>query len=318
MTMPQGTVPLELSTPIHLTATTSLASNTTGGVNTVALKNPMGGAMEVHEIKFQVTGPLSQTNANVFGGIIAAKLDIGSHPLTNGYVPIWSLGRSLGLGAENLIRNVNNAISEFSWRLARPLYVPADAVITPTFQHRGLITNSLSVRVSYVGRSFNRRGPLPQKVYIPYASAYVSKNFSIDSADTDESTELELINPFDSPLFIQRFTGRCQFYWNDGSANNYATDSQMGSIVSGGQLMTVRMVDSNGRPIIRNFTVFYTAFPQPTRSWELDGKAVMDPQSYYRVFTRKSAPTAALNIPATTQIFVGCVGWREIGTGEMK
>lgn len=304
------TAPARASTPLHLTATTTLGSNTTGGVNTVALKNPLGGAMEIREIKFAITGPpLYNGSSNVgYGGIIGAKLDVGAHPLTNGYVPVGNFGRPIGLFSEQILSNINNSISEFSWKLPRPLYVPAGAVITPTFQHRGLVTDSLSVRVSYSGRSVS--GPMPKKIFIPYASCFVSKNFPSDTAGSDQSTELDLINPFDDVLYIHRFVGRC-YFTNQG----FVTEVGVGNDTAGREMFTVRMSDSNGRPIIRTFTVFRVAFPTPTRTWDLDGQAVMDPQSYYRVFVKKAAPIVG-NFdtgPATTQVMMSCVGWREIG-----
>src|SRR3972149_2029811 len=81
------------TSPIHLTATTTLASNSSGGVNAIALKNPIGRPMEIHEIKFQLTMEEPSTRLAFKGIIVGCKLDLGKIPITNGFIPIAIFGK---------------------------------------------------------------------------------------------------------------------------------------------------------------------------------------------------------------------------------
>lgn len=312
----------EPTLPVHLTAAATLASNTTGGVNTVALKNPLGVAMEIHQIKWMISGASGSNNQdNIFGGIIACKLDLGTNPVTNGFVPTWLFGRPEDLSSETRVGVTGQATSFFSWRLPRPLYIPAGAVLTPTFQHRGLLSTPLTTRISYVGKSLINKRLQPRKLYIPYVASYISPNFdftpSTSVAASSESTETDLVNPHKEPLFLQRFTGRLQTYINsiNGLVNMTETAAQFADTRT-----TMRMVDSNGRPVVQSFTQFRQAFAGATRSWDLDNGAVMDPNSYYKAFL-KTNPVgltwfSSANITAVLQqAHIGLVGWREIGEG---
>lgn len=313
-----------LSDPIHLSATATVASNSSAGVNAAALKNPSGGPMEIHQIKWELQIPsasVSFTGA-VAGGVIACKLEMGGHALTNGYVPVWNFVRPNSILNEILINTGATAagqVSVFTWTLPRPLYVPDGVVVTPTLQHRGLYTSSINVRVSFGARTFRSKSGPPKKIYLPYVSSYVSKNFDANADDTDQSTELDLVNPFDQPLRLQRLTGRAQFLNSNknGSGTIYVDEGYNGSSSGaspGEEMLKLRIFDSNGRPIVRNPTILRSIFPTSTRSWEFDNGAVMDPQSYYRILVNKSAPLAGTSSdPVFCQAFVGAVGWREIG-----
>lgn len=310
------------SDPIHLTATATVPSNSTTGVNAAALKNPMGGAMEIHQIKWELQIPSASVTftGSVTGGVIGCKLEMGGHPLTNGFIPVWSFVKPNSILDEILMNTGATAagqVSVFTWNLARPLYVPPGVTVTPAFQHRGLFQAAVNVRISYGGRSFRAKTAAPKKVNVPYASVYISKNFDANAADTDQSTELDIINPFDTPLKLQRLTGRCQFQDSNRGGNLYIDEGYNGATsgpTPGEEMLSVRIFDSNGRPIVRNATIFRSVFSTITRSWEMDNGAVMDPESYYRVLLTKAAPLAgASSDPVFCQAFVGAVGWREIG-----
>ena len=307
---------MRLTSPLHLTADTVIESNASGGVNAIALKNPIGGPMQVHQIKFQLTATLlsGQDSGALgsLGGVIGASISIGNHPLTNGFVPVWLFGRPNNVvnGGEDFVdvqTGEERSISEYVWNLPRPMYVPDGATITPSFQHRGLIKNQVAVRMSVSAKSYGLDAPDPEKIFIPYVSSYVSKNFIANDEDTDQSLETDLVNTFPKPLFLQRFTGRTQLF---NSATGAVTDLDPTSSLN---ILSVRMADSNGRAIVPTYTVFGNVFSYATRSWDLDGRAQMDPNAYYRVFLRKTtSPESSYNAADTVQAFVGCVGWREV------
>lgn len=325
--------------PLFLNAKTTVAPNSTGGVNSIALRNPMHRPMEILAISFEMemTGfqgagalPLpDEPPLNVLGGLIACKLDLGQWPITNGFVPTWSFGRSEQAFDEATQSSaviidptsptgVREATTQsYIWRLPRPLYVPNDSVLVPNFQHRGLFAKPVDVNVGYVCRSLPK-GYEPKKIILPYAAAFVSKNFdvntiagSVSGFDTDESTETDLTNSFDEELCLQRFSGRALMYNNGAPSLSDETGQPLSAWASAG--LTVRMVDSHGRPIIPNFTPFRTAFAGMTRSWEMDAGQMLDPRSYYNAILRVNS----LGVPPadqfyTLQAMIGMVGWREM------
>jgi hypothetical protein len=318
---PPGTARPE-TLPIHLTAVTTLASFSTGGVNAIALKNPFGAPMEILEVKFAIEGAAAAQTNPLFGGCIACKMDLGQIPLTNGFVPVWGFGRAESLFLENVVDPTFGAgIGEYCWRLPVPLYVPANAVITPTFQHRGLVPDELLVRISFSARSLPAGSKPPSNIAIPYAASYTSKSFKWEEAATDSSKETELVNPFAEQLFLQRFTGRCAVSATEAiNQVLYTTEASvfLAQPEAGSQMMNVRMVDSFGTPIVRDFETFRQVFSGVTRAWELDNKTTMAPRSYYQVFLRKDVPLTsrgAVVTPLVMQTDITMTGWRYVVGG---
>jgi hypothetical protein len=272
--------------------------------------------MEIHEIKWVVGGLASDVEVfggSIFGGIIACKLDLGTTKITNGFVPIWNFGRADDLSKElHVSTNLGvpyEVASFFHWRLPRPLYVPEGGILTPTFQHRGLLSQSLSVQISYSARSLDVKSQ-PKKLYVPYVASYTSRVLDFTAGqpvETDESTETDLVNPWSEPLFLQRFTGRFYTKQDFSGVINVAEDV-FPTLSNDGT--RIRIVDSGGRPIVQNPTPFRQVFSAPTRSWEMEGH-VMDPHSHYRVFVRKTQPSFPVFGTVQGQAHVGVVGFRE-------
>ncbi len=292
------------ASPVHLSASVILPSGSNGTVPPAALKNPMGQDMEILEIKFEVSGVIgAATDYGYYGATIACELVMGTHKITNGSIPVFCFGRAENLSAETK-QDITQTIlfSSYTWRLPRPLYVPAGAVVTPNFTHTGLVSNSLNVRVGYSARTVFAK---PKMVYIPWVAKYSSKVFNpIESADVDSSTELDLVNPNPETFHLQRFVGR--------TVVNTATAKVEGPTALSSQYLLLRMTDSYGRPIIRSFTPFYSAFTPLTRSWEMDNGAELDPESYYLVNMRKDVMDFSADHEVdTAQAFISMVGWRE-------
>lgn len=299
--------------PIHLSAAVQLQTGTSGGVPAQALQNPMGQDMEILEVKFEVSGLLGEADSNgtVMGGSIGCEMDLGDYKITNNSVPLWCFGRAENLPAEVKFDTSFGPLSysAFSWRLPRPLFVPAGAVLLPKFNHFGYLAETLTVRVGYSARSVFKS---PRSVCLPWVAAYKSKVFNpISSADKDQSQEQDLVNKTNRPLHLQRFTGRLQF---TGPGAGLTSELQPASF--GAKYLTMRMMDSYGRPIVRTYTPFRSVFGALTRSWELEGLgAQLDPGGFYRVFLKKAAMTMVAGgtdyNAGYAQAFVSMVGWRE-------
>lgn len=295
--------------PIHLTADTVIQPNSTGGVNSVALKNPDGRAMELLEVRFNVySESLVSVNAGVFGlGITGAtmgcKLDLGGNELTNGYVPVWNFGPGRYDWAEPNRAQYKWTSLTFIWKLARPLYIPAGQIVVPSFYHFGLVNAPLNVRINYACRQFKPGAPKPKSVILPYVAAYKSKSFDLGSVqDTDQSAETDLFNKFAQPLNIEHFTGRFNLF-------NSTTNENLYTGVGCADLGNVRMTNSNGAPIIYRNAIFNDVFTPQTRAIEVKHK--LDPGAFYTVFITKTTGSGG-GAGYLGQYFVGMTGWREI------
>lgn len=292
------------ASPVHLSSSLVLVSGGNGSVSPAALKNPMGQDMEVLEIKFELSGDAMAGQQAVFGGTIMCELVMGNHKITNGSIPVWNFGRAENLEGESKGAGANS-FQSYSWRLPRPLYVPAGAVVAPKFTHTGFTTQPINVRVGYSARTTFVK---PKRIYLPWVAKYISKAFNpLQNADVDNSTELDLVNPHAEPLHLQRFVGRTLKIRSDGVANEDDPQS------FGSQYLTMRMTDSYGRPIVRSYTPFRSVFGAITRSWDLDNGAVLDPESYYLVNLKKAESDLGSDADAAAQAFISMVGWRELG-----
>ena len=292
------------ASPVHLSSSLILRSGTNGAVSQAALKNPMGQDMELLEIKFELSGGQIGNFAGVFGGTIWCDLTLGSIKLTNGSIPVWGFGRAENLEAEIKIdAATNTTFCSYSWRLPRPLFIPAGAVLVPNFTHTGFVPDTINVRVGYSGRTVFTK---PKKLYVPWVAKFVSKALNpIENAGVDRSSELDLVNPNPELFYLQRFVGRTQVISTISAFENEPQSF-------GSQRLLMRMTDSYGRPIVRSFTPFRSVFGALTRSWEMDNGAELDPEAYYLVELKKEADPNLEYQGATAQAFISMVGWREI------
>lgn len=297
--------------PIHLSGYTQLQPGASGAVSAATLKNPMGQDMELLEVKFEVICPADGLSSLALGGTVGCELVMGAHKITNGAVPVWCFGKAENLSAESQLEDVNEdnltyAYNMFSWRLPRPMFIPAGAALLPKFNHFGFIPNTLIVRVGYSARVVVKP---PSTVCLPWVAAYMSKAFNpINVASSDQSPTNSLFNSTNRVFRLQRFVGRLQFADQAGTALDESNPESLGS-----RYLTVRMIDSYGRPIVRTYTPFRSVFGALTRSWELeDVGAQLDPGGFYQVFLKKEVMTmAAANNGGQAQAHVSMVGWRE-------
>lgn len=314
---------LPYTDPIHLTASATINSTTQGGVNTEALRNPTGAPMEILEVKWQMRSlPPLATNGMASGGVLGCKLELGKIKLTNGFVPIWLFGRCENFFADTpeIVPFGAGAASiplEFSWKLPRPLFVPSGAVIVPTFEHRGVTQGPVDVQISYSGRQLSMGARPPPVICAPWAASYVSIPFQDTVTGTDLSRETDLVNPFDVPIHLQRFTGRLSVASLAVTVGVANAQIYSDAFTYGAELdMTVTMADSAGNFVVKNALPFRQVFGGSTRSWEVHG--IMPPRSFYAVLVQHAArPVGALTFVLTRQCHVGLTGWREVAGGEL-
>ncbi len=288
--------------PIFLSASEAVDPFSEASLSAHALKNPSGEAMEIREIRFQV----NNDDDEIGGANMSCRLDLGKLPLTSGFIPIWNFGRGEDMVGETLETvGAGDKDRQFRWKLPRPLFIPAGGSLSAKLKHEGGITAALTGRVSYLGRTLPKGAPIPKKLAVPYISFYRSKAFSGSSADTDESSESDLQNPFDVPLMVERFTGRVATFY-DGSSYEYLyPEIEM-------DLLTLKMIASNGWPLVRDYSVFGGVFDPSTRSWECPH--LLDPGAFYKLQYSKLAasPGSGFGAGYSFRALVSMVGWREV------
>lgn len=313
--------------PLHLFASATVSPNSQVAVPAQNLQNPLGGPMEIHEIRIQVTALQPPESANTLfadpadqGALIGVKLDLGTIELTNGFVPAWALGQDINQNAKTQFLNakpgqtVCQISAYYRWVLPKPLYVPEGATIVPQFQHRGFAPVTVNVGIAYSGRALPRNTPKPQKVNVPWISSYYSTALQLSATATsfDQSSPVDLFNKWDVPVNLHRLTARLPIIipsigtWNDWGPYN------LNNFYS---LMEAKIVDSSGVPVVRRYTPLGEIVNGQTKTWECPG-ATQAPGDFWSVNLRLNpipefaALPAALTILAQTQMAL--VGYREV------
>lgn len=324
----------DIVSPVFLSASTTLQSGSSSGVNAVALRNPLELPMELHEVRIQLSG-WGGLVRQWLGGVVAMKLDLGQYQLTNGFVPVGVLSRAQFINANSageswtsgavIAGYDSETTNDFTWRFARPLFVPAGAAVVPTFLHRGFAVlpgpdggvAPIKVRVGFSGNTL-RAGTAPKRVCLPYAAAWTSGMYDYGTAWRAASAETDLVNPNGEQLNIQRFCGRLIELDLESQTVAEAMRSVHDLDWLGVGGVEVKMADSLGRRTVHNFTPFRQVFSGQTRSWEAEG-AYLEPRSYYMVQLRSRgypSPPPAVEPVADSetayQALVSMVGWREV------
>jgi len=305
--------------PLHLSGDVLLEPSASGAVEPSKLVNPMGQDMEILEIKFTISSEPGDLNANpaAFGGSVQCELTMGEVKVTNGAAPVWNFGRAENVEAEDLTTGGNpqlgvaqNFYAIFSWRLPRPMFIPAGSVLKAQFTHTGLLRNALHVRIGYSARSVFIQ---PKVINVPWIATYISKAFNpISQNGTDSSTPWQLVNANPEPLNLQRFVGRTLFRSNAPNVDNPTFAENFPQALNSRNLV-MRITDSYGRPVVRNFVPWQAVINSPTRSWELENGCIMDPFSFFRTDLRLTAVTPVVDAnDGSYQAFLSLVGWREV------
>lgn len=311
--------------PIHLFATATLSPNSQVAVPAQNLQNPLGGPMEIHEIRFQISArqPVEAiTGFPIYlsdqGALVGVKLDLGTVELTNGFVPAWCLGQDMNQAAKTSFTNnlptgnVQQITSYYRWVLPKPLYVPEGATIVPQFQHRGFAPVAVQVGIGYSGRALPRNTPKPPKAFVPWVSSYFSRAFQFTTSATgsqfDQSSPVDLFNKWDTPIQLQRFTVRSPVI-----IPSFGTWADWNNVLGTYfDYLQARIVDSSGIPIVRKYTPLGEIVNPQNKTWELSG-AVQQPGDFWNVFVKMSpVPVVVSETTIIAQTQMALTGYREV------
>jgi hypothetical protein len=310
--------------PIHLTATAAVSASAQASVNSQALHVPTAEPIIVTHFKFgysmaqpYVSGGAVQ-GLYADGGTLQCQIGLNNDVITNGFVPIWNFGESINLvnemlmGSENSGGNCNN-YGEFVWELPKPLYLrPADQ-LSVLFYNVSQLPFALTARFSLQGFVCAPGTKDPKSRFLPYAASYVSKIFQTSNADSDSSTEQDLVNNTDTTLYLDKLTGRLDEFT---SATSYRSDG-MGSNVTGAQepsdpagmyALTLLAQTGKGQTLIPYASTFRAALCGATRAWKFRG-GLLEPGDYVIASLILAAQSS---FTTYAQAHIGMTGHREV------
>lgn len=266
--------------------------------------------LEIQEISFQVRAAESVSAAPGFGGSIRCRFDVGRYALSNGYVPIWLFGTQIhatpapNIGSATRIENAIGTTglevggqrayyNRYLWKLPRPLLVAPGEVVTPQFNRTADgISGNAFIDVTFKGRVLPLETVLPSSRTLPYVSAWVGAT----GTASQESGELDLVNKYNQPLYVQRMIGRVQT-----TAGGVLQDS----IANGLAAITCQVsyeAETEAIDISRGFIPFYQLFDLDRRALNLG----------MEIAPRRRFTAAVAGVAANETPMVSIVGRREV------
>jgi len=291
--------------PIYLGATVVVRAGSQASPNPLALKSPDSYPLAIHEIQFGFRTPNSSGLPLVSSNNVAVQLSLGAYKVTSSFIP-------LGLFPDQApTATVSTGTDQqgfnFVWRLDSPLYLPPGAILVPTFRNVGQSQNDATVFVQY---NCSVLPALPRMVSIPYVSAWTGKSLVFANADTDNSAENDLVNDTDSPLVLDKLTGVAAYI---DSSTSIAIDHDLQYARAGGsvgQIVQLKIHDSDDRAIVDTFTAWDLVFPYGSRKFPIRGVTLAQ-RKYLKVYVNKLAPGLALS-GDQLQLSVAMFGHRDV------
>lgn len=284
---------------IVLTGTATVNANGTLGVLDVAkIKYPGNKAILIDQIVFANQGPAL--------GAMQVSLKVGKLPITAGYVPVALFGEF----ANNPTNSTSapNAWDVYNWRLPKPILVPAGEILDPTFFNQGKIglSTSLVVQITYFARVVEPH-EIPNQLWAPWVASWESVQRAGGADYTDQTTETDLYNNTESPLYVERLMGVIASLY-PGAADRLLDSNQFYPEV-GQSLITIQVVDSQGVPCVRDAVPFSHLFDQESYSWRAG--SILPPGGYYLAFLDLDLSGVHVSYAGFTPM-ISLVGHREI------
>lgn len=177
-------------------------------------------------------------------------------------------------GTSGLIYTPRNGVT---FRLPKPMYLNATNFVDKLIPKiHNNTAQEITMTVSYACRRA-QKGIQPAENWYPYIASYRTPNFELTPTSIPflfESTPNDLVNPYSVPLLVDRLVG---FIGTDTPVSDVATGYQNRSYV--GELLNVRLLDTNGRPVVRDLTPVNALFNLQNNAWQARG--MLRPHEYY-------------------------------------
>mgnify|MGYP001566356905 FL=1 len=284
-----------------------------GLADTSRLENPYREPMWIDEIRFRLpAAEAGGTQASAWSSL-RCELKLGETPLTKGFVPIGLFGKALN----DSIEGASGGPPMFTWKLPKPLYVPARELLRPTIYYDSFTSApAKTVNIIYCCRPVLKGTPPPRVLQIPWVTHFQPAFLALTGAaaandQTDQSTPADLYNPWDQELHVQRFVGRLMGRNTSGEAHTSMSIASANINLTTGILTSGTLVsaqDSFNNILIRDRTPFAHVFDFLDRAWTVN--CVLPPKGFY-LFTVDRL-WAAYTKTITATVGISMVGWREV------
>lgn len=324
-------VPQTIGDPIILTAAATIAPTADASPNLASLTNPYGLPMELLEARISVY-PINGTTSgytNIPGLGLSVKADLGKIAVIDSGVPISGMSNYRDVVdplAQSTILLTPATVSvmsveTYTWRLKYPLFIPGGTTLNLTFTNKAIVPYDARVVVTYHCRVM-KRGYKPKRLMVPWVCSFDSKAFNVapsEGVDGDESSEMDLVNPFGVPLEISRMIGG---YANilAGVGVGFNLASEASSPAQPREFTYVNMRSSQGDDLVFTQTPFEALWPSAWRAWDLPDGTQLEPGEWLKLQLTRTAldysPTAASI--GRVLFSVTMTGYREIGGDEFN
>lgn len=300
--------------PKMLNANLTLAQNAQLTFDTTRLRNPFNTGMWIHEFRFQLG---LNTLASFRCPVVEVLMKMGRHSFMPHTVAVPLLDRmwdnfidqQVNIGSETAEAgtSVTVFLPQYTWKLVQPLYVPEGGVVETMAWNRA--ADTVTARLSYI--CTQAEGPPPLETSIPFACQFMTPGLVGGAAKAvDVSSEAEIHNPYDEPVYLRRSVGRyfANFtrdsqYWVSGELDNNGVNIA-------GSLVNVWATGSSGLAIIRDPVPFEHLYPPTNKSWTVN--TWMDPKSYY-IFNVEQNLASLTGLSATTfRAGIAFSGYRKV------
>ncbi len=318
------TSPSPYSNPLVLFGSVKVNPNTDAAVPNTSLSNPDGAPMELLEVRFRLIPQTTIANTvGVTGLGLGVKMDLGKAAVVDSYVPVGDLGTARDsyeyqsqVFSDPLDATHFTYPTTYGWRLKYPLFIPAGATLSCVLRPLGQNAYPLLVEVAYIARTWDMRRPFPTHTKVPWVTSYESRVFEYATSEPglqDRSSQLDIINPFETQLEIARLGGRVSYLIN--SAQVQGADFVLEDPVNMRDVFgKLRMRSSRGFDLIATATAFGAVFPYSWRAWDMPGRWLMAPREFYNatIDTAEVTDTVAAAYVGQMQYSVGLTGYRNV------
>lgn len=307
-----STPKLKCGAPILVSSELALAPGATGAPNLSELSFGSRYAVMVDEIHFRVIS-LSKKILGVGGflqdlrGNIRVQLKIGRLDITDGFTPLWSLGR---VNSNDIYYSTPNAdtlsaipgaarvVTACVWRLPTPLYLPPSAIIQPTFQYAtgsaaavGAVLPTANINIAVAGRAVLPGQPVPARWPIPFSLFYEANPtpFTVNPGS-------QLVNATRHDMHIQRLTLRVWDQRNPAiPTTEYGADWLTTTANEpASTALQYRIRDRLGTSITKDFVPGPLLVDLNSRSWFMD--TILPPDDYLRVEVQQQPNPASTTV----------------------
>lgn len=294
----KASISFEGVSPVLMSSSVAVTANSSNAPSLADLVYPYRKALWIEEIRWTLR--LATSTALNLGALVYSKMQLGRHFLARDATPIWLHGTRMAASQEvglDTALATDTCYSHYRWRLPEPLYLEAGQVLTPTFSRGNDGFGSITVQVTYVGRTAAPRESAPKIIRVPYVAPFVTTLTNV----YQQSNERHLFNPFEKPLRVQRLTGRMLSFTSGTTCQEVIGFTP----ATTGALATVLINDSWGGKMVNDRSGPADVFDIERAAWLVDTE--MPAKGLYEV----KAWNITAGVGNSAQLHVGLIGSRE-------